>query len=323
MRAVLFAATFAALQSISVANAQTYPARQITMMVPSVAGGPTDAIARLIAERMQASLGQPVVIENMGGAGGTIGMTRLARAGADGYTIGIGHWAHYVLSGAIYKVQYDLLRDFEPVALISTGPQVIVTRKDFPANDLNELINWLRANPGKANAGTGAASSPPNVFGVQFQKLTGSRFESVPYRGSGPALQAMMAGQIDLMIDLASNSAPQINTGTIKAFAVTAPHRLAAIPAVPTVDEAGLPGFYASVWHAMWAPRGTPKSHIDKINAAVVEALSDPALSKRLVDLGQQIPSREQQTPEALGKFHRAEIEQWWPIIRSSGIKAE
>ena len=320
---LLVAACAAALQSTSSVNAQIYPTRPITMVVAASAGGPTDAIARILGEHLRVSLGQPFVIENVSGAAGTIGIGRVARAAPDGATISIGQWSQYVVNPAVYQLPYDVLKDFEPVGLISTAPQLIVARKTFPANNLNELIAWLRASPDKATAAIGGIGSPVHIFGLLFQKLTGTQFQFVPYRGAGPALQAVVAGQIDVMFDLAANSLPQVHGGTIKAYAVTSNTRLAAAPDVPTVDEAGLPGFYASVWHAIWVPKGTPKDVIAKLNAAVVEALDDPTVRKRLADLGQDIFPREQRTPEALGAFHRAEIEKWWPIIKASGLKIE
>jgi tripartite-type tricarboxylate transporter receptor subunit TctC len=324
MTKLLFAAACAtALQGISIANAQNYPARPITMIVTAAAGGPTDAIGRVLTERMRASLGQPVIIENVPGASGAIGVGRVARAQPDGYTIGIGQLTNYVVNGAVFNLQYDLRTAFEPVALLTTAPQLVIARKDHPANDLKELVAWLKANPDKAMAGSGGTGSPLHIFGLLFQKHTDTRFQFVPYQGGGPALQAVVAGQLDLMIDLAANSMPQVRGGTIKAYAVAAKDRLAAAPEIPTVDEAGLPGFHASVWHAIWVPKGTPKGVIGKLNAAVVEALADPAVRKRLADLGQEIYPREQQTPEVLGAFHMAEIERWWPIIKAAGIKAE
>jgi tripartite-type tricarboxylate transporter receptor subunit TctC len=293
------------------------------MIVTAAAGGPTDVIGRIMTERMRVSLGQPVIIENVPGASGTIGVGRVARAAPDGYTIGIGQLTNYVVNGAVFPLQYDLRTAFEPVALLTTAPQLVIARKTHPADDLRELIVWLKANPGKATAASGGTGSPPHIFGLMFQNLTGTHFQFVPYRGGGPALQAVVAGQIDVMFDLAANSMPQIRGGTVKAYAVASKNRLAAAPDVPTVDEAGLPGFYASIWHAIWAPKGAPKDVIARLNAAVVEALADPTVRKRLADLGQEIYPRDQQTPEALGAFHMAEIEKWWPIIRAAGIKAE
>jgi tripartite-type tricarboxylate transporter receptor subunit TctC len=305
------------------AQAQTYPTRPITMIVPASAGGPTDGIARIIAAHMSVSLDQTVLIENTSGAGGSIGVGRVARAEPDGYTIGIGHWTHYVLNGAIYSLQYDLLKDFAPVAMVATGPLVMVARKSLPASDLNELIVWLKANPDKASAGTGGVGTPPRVAGLFFQRATGTRFQFVPYRGTGPAMLDLVAGRIDLMLDQASNVLPQARAGTIKAFAVTAKARLASAPDIPTVDEAGLPGFYISVWHGTWVPKATPRDAIIKLNAAVVDALANPTVRNKLADLGQELPPPDQQTPEALGALQEAEIEKWWPIVKEAGIKPE
>ena len=305
------------------AGAQVYPSRPITMIAPFPAGGPLDTLARILAERMRVSLGQPVIVENVTGASGSIGTGRVARAAGDGYTLGLGNWPTHVINGAVFKLQYDVRNDFEPVSLLATNPLLIVAKKAMPANDLKELIAWLKANPDKAAQGTSGAGGATHIAGVFFEKETGTRIQFVPYRGAGPAMQDLMAGQIDLMIDPAANSLPQVRAGTIKAYAVTAKSRLAAAPEIPTVDEAGLPGFYVSTWLAFFVPKGTPKNIIAKLNAAVVEALADPAIRQRLAGLGHEIPQREQQTPEALGAFHKAEIEKWWPIIKAAGIKAE
>ena len=308
---------------IASACAQTYPSRPITLLVPFAAGGPADALARALGERMRASLGQTVIIENATGASGTIGVGRVVRAAPDGYTLGIGHVGTHVVNGAIFALPYDLLKDLEPVALLPSNSLLIISKKAFPANDLKELIAWLKANPDKASAGTSGAGGGSHVNGVYFQNLTGTRFQFVPYRGTGPALTDLIAGQIDLMFDQASNSLGQVHAGTIKAYAVTAKARLPSAPEIPTVDEAGLPGFYTSTWYGLWAPRGTPKPVIAKLNAAVVEALADPVVQKRLGDQGLEFPPPEQQTPEALAAHHKAEIEKWWPIVKAANIKAE
>jgi tripartite-type tricarboxylate transporter receptor subunit TctC len=319
----LVAACVFAILGIAGADAQTYPTRPITMIGPYAAGGPTDTIARIMAEGMRASLGQAVVVETVTGAAGSLGAARVARAAPDGYTISMGQWGSHVVTGAIYALPFDIFGDFEPIALITDIPYGIVARGGMPQPDLRSLIAWLKANPAQASVGTGGVGSPPQVGAIFFQNATGVRFQFVPYRGSGPAMQDLVAGQIDMMFDSPTNSLPQVREGRIKAYAIMAKERLAAAPEIPTVDEAGLPGFYFSVWHALWAPKGTPKDVVAKLNAAVVAALADPLTRKRLTDLGQEIMPRDRQTPEALRAFHKAEIDKWWPIIKAAGIKGE
>ena len=305
------------------AFAQPYPARPISLVVPFSAGGPTDTIGRIMGERMGRTLGQTVVIENVTGAGGSIGVGRVARAAADGYVLGIGHVGTHVINGAIYELQYDLLKDLEPVAMIATNPQLVVSKYAVPAKDLKELLEWVKLNQDKVSIGTGGAGTPAHVSGVNFQKLTGTQLQLVHYRGAAPAMQDLMAGHIDLSFDQAANSLPLVRSGKIRVYAVTAKTRLQAAPEIPTVDEAGLPGLYMSVWHGIWAPRNTPRSVIARLNAAIVESLADASVRQRLSDLGQEIPAREQQTPEMLAAHHRAEIERWWPLIKAAGMKAQ
>jgi tripartite-type tricarboxylate transporter receptor subunit TctC len=323
MRTLLAAAVFAALTGIASATAQTYPSRPITMIVPLAPGGSTDVIARIMAEGIRASLGQPVIVENTTGAGGTIGVGRLARAAPDGYTIGIGQWGTNMANGAIYTLQYDLLKDFEPIALIATQPFLIVTRKTMPASDLKELVAWLKANPDKATQGNSGIGTPSHVAGVFLQNAVGAKWPLVPYRSAGLSMQDLVAGNIDLTLDTPAVSMSQVRAGNIKAYAVTSKSRIAVAPDIPTTDEAGLPGFYFSFWHALWAPKGTPKDIIARLNAAAVSTLADPGLRAKLVDLAQEIFPPEQQTPEALLAYHQAEIEKWWPIIRAADIKAQ
>jgi tripartite-type tricarboxylate transporter receptor subunit TctC len=314
----------ATLTGIVSAQAQNYPSRPITIVVPFAAGGPTDVIARVVGERMRATLGQNFIIENVTGAAGSIAVGRVARSAADGYTIVIGHWGTHVVNGATYSLQYDLLNDLAPVALLASTPSLIVSKSAVPAKDLKELIAWLKANPGKAAQGSGGAGSAAHIHGIFFQQRTDTHFQHVPYRGAAPAMQDLIGGQIDLMIDQVPNSLPHARSGKIRAYAVTAKTRLEAAPDIPTVDEAGLSGFHTSVWHALWAPRATPGNVISALNAAVVEALADPKVRHRLVaDLSQTIPQRAEQTPEALGAFHKAEIEKWWPIIKAANIKGD
>jgi tripartite-type tricarboxylate transporter receptor subunit TctC len=318
------AASAAALPVVSrIARAQTYPSRPLTMIVPYPAGGPTDTIARLLGERMRASLGQPMIIENVAGAGGNIGVGRVARAAGDGYTLGIGHWGSHVVNGAIYTLPYDLLTDLEPVALLSDGPQLIVAARSVPAKDIKELIAWLKANPGKAMVGTTGVGGASHLAGILFQNTTGTDIQIVPYRGAAPRMQDMLSGQIHLAFDQAANSLPQVRGGNLQAYAVTSKTRLAVAPDIPTVDEAGLPEFYISVWHGLWSSKGTPKDVVRRLNAAVVDALADPTVRQRLTELGQELPAPEQQTPEALRTYHKAEIDKWWPIIRAAGIKVD
>ena len=307
----------AAFGKVGRATAQGFPSHPLTMIVPFPAGGPIDATGRIVAEGMRPSLGQPVIIENVSGASGSIGTGRVARAEPDGYTFGIGYLGTHVFNGAAFQLPYDLLTDFEPVSLLVANPLLIVARKTMPAADLRELIAWLKANPGKASQGTSGVGGTSDVAGIFFQKKTSTHFQLVPYRGAAAMMQDLLAGQIDLMIDFAANSLPQVRAGTITAYAVTAPTRLPAAPDIPTVDESGLPGLYVSAWQGIWAPKGTPKDVVGRLNTAVVAALADPLVRRRLADLGQEIYPRDQQTPEALHALQQAEIKKWWPIIKA------
>ena len=321
---ILIAAVLAALLAgAGAAAAQAYPTRPITMIVPLATGGSTDVIARIVAEGMRPTLGQPIVVENVTGAGGTIGVGRAARAAPDGYTINLGQWGTNMANGAIYPLQYDVIGDFEPVALIASQPFLIDSRKSLPADDLKGLIAWIKANPDKVTEGNSGIGTPSHVAGILLQNTLGLRWQMVPYRSAGLSMQDLIAGQIDILLDTPAVSLPQVQAGTIKAYAVTAKSRVAVAPDIPTVDEAGLPGFYFSFWHAIWVPKGTPKPIIGKLNEAVVNALADATVRKRLTDIAQDIYPRDQLTPEALGAFHRAEAAKWWPIIKAAGIKAE
>ena len=316
-----FAAVAAALPAVSrIARAQTYPSRPITMIVPFPAGAGSDNVGRIVAERMRVSLGQPVVIENVTGANGTIGTGRVARAAPDGYTVVFGIWNTHVANGALYPLQYDVLKDFEPIALIASYPYLIVANKTIPASDLKGLVTWLKANPGKATAATVGVGSAQHVGSVLLQKMTDTRFQFVPYRGAAPAMQDLLAGHVDWMMGGPEISLPQWRSGNIKIYAATTKMRLALAPDIPTADEAGLPGFYLSNWQGMWAPKGTPKSVIARLNAAVVDTLADQMVRGRL---GDEIFPRDQQTPEALAAYQEAEIKRWWPIFKAAGIKAE
>jgi tripartite-type tricarboxylate transporter receptor subunit TctC len=323
MKKTLLAACLLAA-TIGAAGAETYPSRPITMVVPFGAGGPTDALARILANRMSQTLGQQVVIENVTGASGTLGVGRVARATPDGYTLVIGNWASHVVNSAIFKTPFDYVADFEPVARLSGNPYIIVGKNDLPAKTLPELIAWLKANPDKATEGTGGAGSGQHIGGVYFQKVTGTSFTFVPYKaGSSDVMRDVVAGHIDLSIDQAISALPYIRQGQLRAFAVADSKRLASAPDIPTVDEAGAPGVYVISWFGLWMPKGTPKDVIAKFSAAAQEALADPAVREKLAGLGQDIPPPEMQTAEALGAFYKAEIDKWWPIIKSAGIKIE
>ncbi|MGA9568407.1 MAG: tripartite tricarboxylate transporter substrate-binding protein [Candidatus Korobacteraceae bacterium] len=306
-----------------VATAQAFPSRPITFVVPFPAGGPNDAVGRIMAERMRVFLGQPVVVENVAGAAGSIGVGRVARAPPDGYTIAVGQWGTHVINGAIYKLSYDVLNDFEPIGLVADSPFLIVAKKTLPPKNLMELIYWLKTNPDKASQGTAGVGAASHVAGILLQAKTATRFHFVPYRGAAPAMQDLVAGQIDLMIDTPATSLPQVRAGLIKGFAVTAKSRLPSAPEIPTAEEAGVLGYYASVWIALFAPKNTPEDVVTKLNAAVLHALADPVVRARYSDLSLQIPNSNQQSPEALRAFQRAEIEKWWPIIKAANIKVE
>ena len=320
MRKLVVAMALAVMAGLAGAQAQTYPSRQITLIVPFPPGGSTDIAARIMAERMRPLLGQPVIVENVGGAGGSIGVGRVARAAPDGYTIDIGQWDTHVGS-IIYTLNYDLQTDFEPIGLISLNPQLLVAKKTLPADNLKDLVAWMKANPGKINFVNQNAAG--NVSGVLFEQLTGQKVQLIPYRGAGPAMTDLISGHVDLLVVQGAIALGQVRSGTIKAIANLSPQRSASMPDIPTSNEGGVPGLYMSGWFGFFAPKGTPKDVVATLNRAMVTALADPALRKRFTELGLDVASREQQTPEGLAALQKAEIEKWWPIIKAAGIGAQ
>ena len=322
-RTLAAVATILALLTVAANAANDFPSRPITLIVPFPAGGPSDTIARIVAGRMRASLDQPVIIENVSGAGGTLGLARVANAKPDGYTLVVGNWASHVGASATFKVSYDVVADFEPVAMLAIAPIMFVGKSTLPANDMRGLIAWLKQNPNKASAATSGVGSLAQLACVYFQNKTGTHFLLVPYRGAAPALQDVVAGQVDLLCGIdASTAMPFVLSGKLKAYAVTQSTRWAQGPQVPTVDEAGLPGFYVSSWNGLWAPNGTPKPVIDRLTAAVVETLADPRVRAQFARLGQDIPPRSQQDPKGLAEFYRSELDKWLPILKAENIQA-
>ena len=313
----------AAIAACAPATAQTYPSKPVTIVVPFSAGGPTDTLARILGEPMRRSLGQPVLVDNTTGAGGTVGTGKVVRSPPDGHMISIGHWGTHVVNGVYYTLPYNVLTDFEPVAMIATNPQVIISKNAVPAKNLKELTAWIKTNQDKALMGTGGIGGASHMAAIYFGNRIGVKFHYVAYRGGAPALQALLGGEIDLYVTQVSNIAGHVKAGKVRAYAVTANTRQPAAPDIPTVDEAGLPGLHTAIWHGIWLPKATPKDIVMKLNGAIVESLTDAALRQRFAELGQEIPPREQQTPEALFAHHKAEIDKWWPIIRAAGLKAE
>ena len=322
-RALLKIASIPAIAWPTAVKAQAFPTRPVTIVVPFSAGGPLDTLCRILAEPMQASLGQSVLIEVVAGAGGSIGIMRVARSPADGYTIISGNQGSHITLGTVQQVSFDLLRDFAPVAIFATTSQLILVRKSLEAANLRELLAWIRANPGKVTDGGGGYGTVAHTSALYFQQLSGTTIQFIPYRGAAPALQDLLAGQIDMMIDQPSNSLPHVQAGKVRALAVTAPTRMAAAPDIPTTDEAGLPGFYTSVWQAMWVPRGTPDAVVEALNKAVRDALADPKVRQRFSDLGQEIPPAEQQTARWLSDFQKAEIDKWVPLMKAAKVKTD
>jgi len=325
MKKLLPAIAFVALLAVAVsAQAQSYPTRPVSMIVPYPPGGPTETLGRIFAERFRIALGQPVIMENVAGAAGTIGTTRAVRAAPDGYTINFSNVASHVFASIVYtNLKYDVLTDLEPIALLTTSPFWLIASSSVPARDLPELIAWLKANPARATFGIVGTGSPAHLCGVHFQNLTGAKLNFVPYRGAGPVIQDLIGGQISLSCLEATANRPVVQSGKIRAFALLAKNRWPPMPNVPTADEGGVKGLYLPFWHALWVPKGTPAAIRARLNAVAVEALADDAMRKRLIGIGVELPPREQQTPEALRAFHRAEIDRWRPIIEAAKIKPE
>ena len=320
---VILVCALSFLGAISTAVAQPWPTRQITIVVPFSAGGPTDTLARIMSEPMRRFLGQTIIVDNTTGAGGSIGVGRVVRSAPDGYTLSIGHWGTHVVNGAYYKLTYDLLTDLEPIAMIATNPQMVITRSVVPAQNLKELVQWIKTNQGKIQIGTGGIGSSSHIGGLYFLNRVGVKMDFVPYRGGAPAVQALLAGEIDLYMTQISGAIEQVRAGKLRAYMVTTSKRQAAAPEIPTTDEAGMPGLYTTVWHGIWVPKGTSADAKFKLNAAIVDTLADATVRKRFADLGQEIPPVSEQTQRALAVYHKAEIDKWWPLMRTAGIKAE
>ncbi|MDB5635995.1 MAG: hypothetical protein JWP51_903 [Bradyrhizobium sp.] len=323
MRRAVLAMLFTLLALSGSAFAENFPSHPITVIVPFSAGGPSDAMMRIMAERMKSTLGETILIENVTGAGGSLGVGRTVRSPPDGYTIGFGHLGTNVANGAIYKLGYELIADLEPVVLLPRNPMIIVSKNAVPAKSLKELLAWLKSRPAPPTAGTAGAGSGSHIGGLYFENVSGIKLLYVPYRGTAPALNDLVAGQIDIIVDQTSNSINQVRGGTIRAYAITDEKRIEQAPDVPTTDEAGLPGFHMTLWSGLWVPKGTPKEIVAKLNAAAVDALNDPAVRKQLGNLGLQMPPADQLTPEALGAWQKAEIAKWWPMIKAANVKVE
>jgi len=311
------------LMSSGHALAENFPSHPITVIVPFSAGGPSDAMMRIMAERMKVTLGEPVLIENVTGAGGSLGVGRTVRSPPDGYTIGFGHLGTNVANGVIYKLGYDLVTDLEPEVLLTSNPMIIVSKNAVPAKSLGELLAWLKARPTPATAGTAGAGSGSHIAALYFESVTGIKLQYVPYRGTGPAMTDLVAGQIDLIVDQTSNSISQVRAGTIRAYAVTDTKRVESAPDIPTTDEAGLAGFHMTLWSGLWVPKNTPKDIVAKLNAAAVDALNDQAVRKQLENLGLQMPPKDRLSPEALGTWQKAEIAKWWPMLKAANVKVD
>jgi tripartite-type tricarboxylate transporter receptor subunit TctC len=323
MRKSILVALIATLALAGTALADKYPSRPVTVVVPFSAGGPSDAMMRILGERMKISLGEAILVENVTGAGGSIGVGRVVHSSPDGYTVGFGHLGTHVANGAIYKLGYDLVTDLEPVVLLPSNPMIIVSKNAVPAKTLGELIAWLKSRPVPATAGTAGAGSGSHIAGLAFENATGIKLQYVPYRGTGPAMNDLVAGQIDIIVDQLSNSINQVRAGTIRGYAVTDTKRSEQAPDIPTTDEAGLVGFRMTLWSGLWVPKGTPKEIVAKLNAAAVDALGDREVRKQLENLGLQMPPADRLTPEALGTWQKAEIEKWWPIIKAADVKVD
>ena len=323
MQKTVLAALMALLAFGGSARADDYPSHPITLVVPFSAGGPTDAMARILADHMRSTLGQTILIENVTGAAGSLGVGRVVRAAPDGYTVSIGHLGTHVANGAIYKLGYDLVTDLEPVVLLPSNPMIIVSKNAVPAKSLKDLFAWLKAKPTPATAGTAGAGSGSHIAGLYFESATGIKLQYVPYRGTAPALTDLVAGQIDVIIDQTSNSIAQVRAGTIRAYAVTDSKRVQSASDIPTTDEAGLPGFHMTLWSGLWVPKNTPKDIVARLNRATVAAMNDPAVRKKFEDLGLQMPPPDKLTPEALGAFQKSEIGKWWPMIKAANVKVE